>query len=256
MIIDAHVHIGKMILNRESLENNFEIALEMADRHNIEKIFCTSTTSLYYDFETGDRQILEGLRKYPDRVLAYATVTTPRHGDRLMNHLKKCFFEYGFHGIKIYSHTMGIGSYESYISITDEYMNPVYEFASKHRIPVLAHSTPEQCDLVCERFPELRLIEAHMGSTQIAHGQWHTALAVAKRRPNLILDTTSSGMDLGMVEAAVEAIGDERIIWGSDVPLLAIGYNIAKITSAEIPESSKRKILGENIARLVSEVIR
>jgi predicted TIM-barrel fold metal-dependent hydrolase len=256
MIIDSHVHIGKFRIDKVNLENNFETALEMADRHNIDKIFCTSCTSLYYDFEVGDKQILEGLRKYPDRVLAYATVTTPRHGARLMEHLKRCFYEYGFHGIKIYSHTMGIGSYESRISITDEFMYPVLEFATEHRIPVLAHSTPEQCDIVCEKYPELRLIEAHMGATQIAFGQWHTALAVAKRRKNLILDTTSSGMDLGMIEAAVDAIGDDRIVWGSDVPLLAISYNIAKITYSEIPETSKKKILGENMERLVNEIIR
>ncbi|HWQ78003.1 MAG TPA: amidohydrolase family protein [Anaerovoracaceae bacterium] len=256
MIIDGHVHIGKFMCGKLTMSNDFESALEMADRNGIDKIFCTSTTSLAYDFETGDRQILEGMRKYPDKVLAYATIPSPRHGKKIIEHLKRCFLEYGFHGLKIYSHTQGIGSYESYISIADEYMDPVLEFAAEHNIPVLAHSSPEQCDVVCGRFPELQLMMAHMGSTQIAHGMWHTAIAVAKRRPRLILDTTSSGMDLGMVEEAVRVIGDERIIWGSDVPLLSVAYNIVKVTSAEIPQESKAKILGLNIARLVSGVKR
>jgi len=256
MIIDAHVHIGHFVCSKIVMQNNIESALERAAQLGVDRIFCTSCTALYYDYEKGDDEIYQGMRKYPDQIFAYATVPSPRHGAKQLDHIRRYFLEKGFHGLKIYSHTQGVGSYESYISITDEYMHPILEFASEYRIPLLAHSTPAQCDDVCRRFPEARLIMAHMGCTQIAHGQWHEAIAVAKRHPNVILDTTSSGMDLGMVEAAVEAIGDERIIWGSDVPLLQIGYNMAKITSAEIPQTSKDKILGKNIARLVSEVKR
>ena len=256
MIIDAHVHIGTFYANKLDLSVTFEEAIEWADRVGLDKLFCTSITSLYYDFTEGDEEIRAGLKKYPTRVLAYATVTTPRHGKKLMDHLKRCFYDYGFHGIKIYSHTQGIGSYESNISITDEYMAPVCEFASELRIPVLAHSSPEQCDIVCERHPNLKLMMAHMGSTQIARGAWHAAIAVAKRRPNLHLDTTSSGMDLGMVEEAVRVVGAERIVWGGDIPLLDIWYNLEKIKSAEISEPEKQMILGANIQRLVDGIRR
>jgi predicted TIM-barrel fold metal-dependent hydrolase len=256
MIIDAHVHIGSFWGNKINLSNTLESALEEARKHHIEKIFCTSTISLQYDFEEGDLLIRDGMKKYPHSVLAYATVPSPRHGGKLMAHLKRCFLEDGFHGIKIYSHTQGLGSYNSYITIADEYMHPVLEFAQRHAIPVLSHSSPSQCDHVCGNFPELRLIMAHMGATPIAYGMWHDAIAVAKRRPRLILDTTGSGMDLGMVEEAVRVIGDERIIWGSDSPLLGVGFNLAKITRAEIPRESKDKILGQNIVRLVSQISR
>jgi len=97
---------------------------------------------------------------------------------------------------------------------------------------------------------------AHMGSTQIARGAWHSAISVAKRHPNLYLDTTSSGMDLGMVEEAVRSVGASCIMWGSDLPLLDIWYNMEKVKSAEISEDEKRPILGENIARLVGNINR
>lgn len=94
---------------------------------------------------------------------------------------------------------------------------------------------------------------AHMGATPISGGDWHTAIKVAERHPNLILDTTGSGMDFGMVEEAVRVLGPTRIIWGSDIPMIDPWLNLEKIRGAEISETDKRLILGENIARLVRE---
>ena len=60
-------------------------------------------------------------------------------------------------------------------------------------------------------------------------------------------------MDFGMVEEAVRVIGPERVIWGSDIPMIDPWLNIEKIRGAEIREEEKRCILGENIMRLVEE---
>ena|GEM_PF-6384162 len=67
--------------------------------------------------------------------------------------------------------------------------------------------------------------------------------------------TTSSGMDLGMVEEAFRQVGAERIVWGSAAPLLDIWYNFEKIKAAEILEEEKQLVWGENINRLVREII-
>jgi len=82
----------------------------------------------------------------------------------------------------------------------------------------------------------------------------YKGITIAKKHSNLYLDTTSSSMDLGMVEQAVKAIGPKRIVWGSDLPFLDQWYEIEKIRSAEIDVESKKLILGENINRLVSEI--
>ena len=249
MIIDAHVHIGKF--QTLNLSNTFEKALKLADRMGVDKIFCTHLISLYYDFEEGDLEVYKAMKKYPDRILGYVTITSPRHGNRLIEHVKKYICEYGFHGLKIYSRPKAaIGGFDLVFSITDEYMYPILEMASDWKVPVLAHAKPEECDIVSSNFPNVRLIMAHAGSTQIANGNWHKAIMVAQKHPNLYLDTTSSGMDLGFVEEAVRVLGAKRIVWGSDVPLLDAWYNIEKIRSAEISEEDKNLILGENILRL------
>ena len=192
------------------------------------------------------------MKKHPEKIFSYITVTSPRHGSRIIEHIKRCYFEYGFHGIKIYSHPKGVGSFKSWLSITDEYMYPIYDLASQWKVPVLAHSTPAECNEVCSKYPELRLLMAHMGNTQIADGNWHKAIMVAKEHKNLYLDTTNSGMDFGMIEEAVKIIGAKRIIWGSDMPLLDSWFQREKILAAEILESEKKLILGENTLRLIT----
>lgn len=62
----------------------------------------------------------------------------------------------------------------------------------------------------------------------------YKGITIAKKHSNLYLDTTSSSMDLGMVEEAVKAIGPKRIVWGSDLPLQDQWYEIEKTRSAEI----------------------
>lgn len=250
MIVDAHVHIGHVPI-LDTPEVNIESALIRADKNGVNKLFCTSVLSLHYDFEEGDKIIYESMKKYPERVFGYITITSPRHGKRLLEHINRCYYEYGFHGLKIYSHPKGIGSFDSWLSITDEYMYSIFELASDWKIPILAHSTPQECDEVCSKFPEIRLIMAHMGGTQIASGDWHKAIMTAKKHKNLYLDTTSSGMDYGMVEEAVKKIGAERIVWGSDLAYLGMEYELEKIKSSDIKDYEKELILGKNILRLI-----
>lgn len=249
-MIDMHVHIGNM--HSVNCKIDFEEAIEIANKMGVEKIFCTHLLSLYYNYEEGNAAILKGMRKYPDRILGYITITTPRQGEHMMDHIKRYLYDYGFHGIKIYSHSKGMISYEPWLSITDPYMYPIYELACDCHVPVLAHSTPDECNKICEDFPGLLLIMAHMGATALAGGDWHKAITTAQKHNNLFLDTTSSGMDLGMVEEAVKLIGAERVVWGSDMPLLDPWYEVEKIKSSEISDHCKELILGENIKRLVN----
>lgn len=250
MIVDAHVHLG--CLPSLNLSIDADGAIRMADAVGVDKIFCTHLASLSYDTFTGDELTLLAMRRFPGRILGYVTVSSPRHGTKMVEHVERYLGEYGFHGVKIYSHPKGVGSPEPWLSITDPYMYPILEKASDLQVPVLAHATPKECEAVCSLFPNVLLIMAHMGGTQIANGDWHAAIAVARTHPNLYLDATSSCVDFGMIEEAVRAVGPERVIWGSDMPLLDPRCQIQKIREAEIGEDSKRLVLGGNVERLLS----
>ena len=55
----------------------------------------------------------------------------------------------------------------------------------------------------------------------------------------------------GMIELAVAELGPEKILYGSDMPLLDPHTQKAKVTGAEISDPAKALILGGNMARIL-----
>lgn len=250
MIVDAHVHIG--YFQTIDLRNDIEDVLAIADRAGIEKVFCTHCQGLYGNYTDGNEVIYQAMQLHPDRILGYVTVNSPRYGQPLYDYIQDAIFSRGFSGIKIYSHPQGVGSAIPFLSVADPYMYPLMELAQAWQVPVLAHATSAEVDTLCRDFPRLVLLMAHMGATPVSGGDWHTAISTAKKHPNLILDSTGSAMDAGMIEEAVRVIGPERVLWGSDMPMIDPWINIERIRSAEISASQKELILGRNILRIVS----
>ena len=77
------------------------------------------------------------------------------------------------------------------------------------------------------------------------------AVEVAARHPNLYVDTASSMIDNGMIEYAVDHLGPEKILFGTDMPALDPWVQRAKVEGAEITEEAKRLIMGGNVERLL-----
>jgi len=99
--------------------------------------------------------------------------------------------------------------------------------------------------------PDCRLIMAHGGGQPFAKGDWNRAIMAAERCPNLYLDTASSTIDTGFVEACVAALGAERIVFGTDTPLLEPWVQLTKIRETRLAPREKELILGGNILRLM-----
>ena len=66
----------------------------------------------------------------------------------------------------------------------------------------------------------------------------------------MILETAGVVYDFPITNA-VNAIGGDRVIFGSDAPINNPTHEIKKIQVAKISDEDKRKILGENIARIL-----
>jgi predicted TIM-barrel fold metal-dependent hydrolase len=55
---------------------------------------------------------------------------------------------------------------------------------------------------------------------------------------------------------AVRELGAERVLYGSDAPGRSFASQLAKVHGADIPEDAKRLILGENLKRLLTPILR
>lgn len=240
-MIDAHVHIGKSA--RLQIDATGEMLVGVADELGIDRIFCTDLTALFYDMWEGNRLLFEEMRRFPDRIMGYASLHSTRFGKAAMDELERCRNDYGMRGLKIYS------TPES--SIAEPAMIPILELCVDLDFVVLAHATPHECEYLMAAVPECRFMMAHAGGQPYAKGDWNRAIMAAQRFPNLYLETASSTIDTNFLESAVAALGPERIIFGTDTPLLDPWVQLEKIRYSNIGAPARDLILGGNIARLI-----
>jgi predicted TIM-barrel fold metal-dependent hydrolase len=200
------------------------------------------------DVVLGNDAMLAIAARERSRVRMYATVN-PNYTDHALREIERCAAA-GAVGVKLLASRRA----------DDRLLDPVAELASERGLPILHHiwqhrrrEWPSQeisdgADLarLAARHPRATFILAHIGGG----GDWaHTFPAVADH-PNILPDVSGSGVDRGMLDAALEALGPERLLWGCD---LTIETGLAKLRAFEAIGLEKEKlslIRWKNAARI------
>ena len=105
-----------------------------------------------------------------------------------------------------------------------------------------------------ERYPEAKVILAHLGNGGGAAGDPTIQVRAiqASTKGNLYVDSSSARSILPrLVEWAVEQIGAERVLYGTDTPLYQSEMQRARINHAKLTDDQKKLILRENAVRLL-----
>jgi hypothetical protein len=111
----------------------------------------------------------------------------------------------------------------------DALNDPICERAAEHRLPILHHiwqhrtrEWPNQeisdgADLarLAMRHPKVSFILAHLGGG----GDWAHTLPAVMDAPNVYPDLSGSGVDRGMIDAAIDALGAKRLLWACDLTM-------------------------------------
>ena len=132
----------------------------------------------------------------------------------------------------------------------------LFRFAAQHKAIVMTHSgednsKPEDFLPFINSHPEVTLILAHLGCSS-DDDRTHQVRAIENGKYDNIFVDTSSAANIfpGLLEWAVDKIGAEKILFGTDSPLYFEPMQRARIDSAEIPAGEKRKILRDNAQKL------
>ena len=97
--------------------------------------------------------------------------------------------------------------------------------------------------ILARRHPEVPFLLAHIGGG----GDWLPSLQVARDVPNLMVELSGSGVDGGMLEACVDLIGVDRLIWGADLTLCT-GWAKLRYLEHLLPVDAVEKIAWRNAA--------
>ena len=123
----------------------------------------------------------------------------------------------------------------------DPLLDPVCQLASDLGLPVLHHiwqhrtrewpnqeiSDGRDLARLAARHPGVSFILAHLGGG----GDWAHTLPAVREVPNIYPDLSGSGVDRGMLDAALDALGAQRLLWACD---LTMETGLAKLRALEV----------------------
>jgi predicted TIM-barrel fold metal-dependent hydrolase len=111
-------------------------------------------------------------------------------------------------------------------------------------------STPAELAQLARRHPGVTFVGAHAG------GDWERGLRAVRDCPNVLVETSGFNPTSGFIDMAVRELGAERIVFGGHFMTRSVGTELGKILGADITDAQRRLILGENLRRLLSRVMR
>ena len=201
--------------------------------------------------------ILDSVSRYPTRLVGFCAIQ-PRAGDAAIAELERCA-KAGARGIgELRSDVQG------YDLADNRTMKPLVDAALKHDLIFLTHSsepvgheysgkgsiTPDILYSFITGFPNLKLVCAHWGG-----GLPFYALMpeVAKALDNVFFDTAATVFlyKPEIFEQVSHIIGSDKILFGTDYPLMHQNRVITQIQSSKLLEEDRTKILGANAQELL-----
>lgn len=249
LIWDSHNHLGHF---REFNVpgNTAEGMLESMNNLGIDKVFVTAhMAAIGPDFKSGNNQVINAIKKYPDRFMGYVTIN-PSYHNEIVDELDRCFAIEGMNGIKLHPDVHGCPiDYKNY--------DLVYEYANEYKLPVLIHvwgrGQVAIIDKLAAKYPEVRFLMGHGGAKAKA---MEDAVEIMKKHKNVYADVAISSAPQGNVEWYVDEIGSEKILFGTDMPFYSPNFTLGRVALAEISEDDKRNILGINLRRILQEKLK
>ncbi len=211
-------------------------------------------------FETARFQndyILEMVQAHPDRLIGFCCLN-PMHPSAAKE-VERCILG----GLK------GVGELAFYQSGIDETvldaLSPIMSLCAAALLPVLIHTnepvghqypgkapmTLAEIYRMVQRFPDNVIILAHWGGGLPFYHLLKKEVKEALK--NVYVDTAASPFlyDPAIYPVAAAAFGHEKILLGSDFPLLKPSRYVDDMKNAGLPEGQIHAICGGNAARLL-----
>jgi predicted TIM-barrel fold metal-dependent hydrolase len=252
--IDAHMHVSVEATPFYGCE--VESVIDAADRLEIDQLVCSvpitgGRLATPDEVRQCNDAVLDAMRRYPRRILGYCYLN-PGLGREALAELERCVVREGMVGVKLYNQ----------YKINDPVVFPIIERTVELGVPILSHAarlitdadiasqplTSHAADFVDvgRRFPDAMIIHGHIAGG----GDWQWTLKVLREAPpSIYLDTGGSVMDNGMLERCVRELGEERLLFATDMTMEG---GVARVRDADITEAQREKIFHGNFERVLA----
>lgn len=248
-VIDSHTHMHA-VGDASTPICNEDDCIKLMDDENIEMIFCTTHEDLFSPSMNLNETSINFAHRFPNRVKIYYAFNPNQKKDYL-DKINQVIVDDSFIGLKF------LPNYHN-CSLEGEGYREVLEFADEHKLLVLSHTWGDKPQNnvgnvreMIKSYKDLFFIMGHS-----APGDLDGAIEVAKINQNVYLDICDIHRHSGIIEKMVNAIGSERVLFGTDLPWYDPNYAIGSVLCAKISDEDKKNILYKNAKRLMKEIKR
>lgn len=206
------------------------------------------------DIRAGNNFTIATVATHPDRLYGMCYIDPSLPSSFVEEELDRVLAHQEIRGIKL----------EIDVNARDPRLDTVMRKARQHNVPVLHHcwymsfwhapreseyhqrgrSEPHDIADLARRFPDVNIIMAHLD------GCGRRGVQDIANHPNVFVDTSGGQPFSGILEYAVNIIGPERLLFGSDLMGRGLASQLARIQGAAISDKDLQKILGENAIKL------
>jgi uncharacterized protein len=249
-IIDAHGHLTPPETppcSAAGAEGDLDKAVRDMDRLGIRTLIAAGGQALHGDAVEGNRLFEKAGAAYGDRIHGYVGFN-PYYEKALTPLLDDFFSRPFFVGFKFLCYYWGV-------AVTDRRFRPAYEYAQRHRLPILLHTwddpfdTPALLKDIAKDYPDAAFLLGHSGGGTPGRLEAHE---LAAQRPNVYLEFCGSFCTPIPWEETLKLVEASRVIFGTDAMGHDMAWELARLLSLNVPEETLVPILGANMRRVLA----
>jgi len=251
--IDVHAHVGKTVAN--NIGQTVDELLRRMDAAGVsEAILSPAAADRQAEGIANTRRmndvVADAVRQHPDRFPAGFGLVEPRHEELAIEELTRVLDELGLVGIAV--HPMLEGYYLDH----PLRVRPLFEILDQHGALCLMHCSPDTGSgespsavrAVVSQYPR---VTTFLGHAFLAPQQKADAIEIVREYPHVYFDVAYQS-DPAMTASLVEAVGSDRVVFGSDQPFYELAAVRQSVMDADISESERQDVLYRNVQRILS----
>lgn len=251
MIIDVHVHSPTRegtVSQWHKIIPSTEEFLRYLKKCCIDKAIISSCRGISArkngDIKITNEETLELSQKYPETFIPACQVN-PNFLDESLTEMGQCRNEYKMVWLGELCPYRSAGNFE----VDTPEFRKILSKACDLDMIVQLHTSHTHIGNFAKEFPDITFVLAHPGESRLDCQDRINTIAENK---NIYMDIAAAGSErLGILELAVEKIGDDRILFGSDYTINDPGMVVARIQNASFSKETKNKIFYKNILTLL-----
>ena len=176
-----------------------------------------------------DRYVADYVAQHPDKLIGFLSVDPTQDG--WQDELREGHQDLGLRGIKLLS------MYAGFVPC-DSLLDPLWEYAQKHNLPVLLHTgttfvtqaplhctLPRHIDEVAIRFPDVKIVMAHL-----SHPYEGECVVTIRKHPNVYADVSAIYFRRFQLYQSLMLVQEygvwDKLLFGTDYPFATINGSL------------------------------